>query len=64
MGTRGGVVDHNQGWTVELGTYIMHFQTEGLEYMITGFIPENENRMGAQTRGWESGIGTNYRETE
>ena len=32
--------------------------------MIMGFILENKNRTGAQTRGWGSGMGTNYGETE
>jgi len=32
--------------------------------MIMVFILENENRMGAQTRGPGSGIRTNHRETE
>ena len=42
----------------------MQFQTEELEYMMMGFISENENRMEAQTRGWGLGIGTNYGETK
>jgi len=42
----------------------MQFQTEELEYMMSGFILENENRMEAQTRAQGSGIGNNYRETK
>ena len=41
----------------------MQFETEELEYMMMGFIPENENRI-AQTRGQGLGMGTNYGETE
>ena len=32
--------------------------------MMMGFIPENKNRTGAQTRGQGLWIRTNYRETE
>ena len=44
--------------------YVTQFQTEELEYMMMGFILENKNRTGAQTRGWGLGIRTNYGETE